>query len=272
MREIVVGRRRLFRLAALGLGAFAAGSLGGPASARLWPKRKPFYRRLPTVVLDPGHGGSDPGAIGPHGVYEKEITLATARRLWRLLRASRRFRVSMTRRGDQFLSLDERVRFARARRADLFLSIHADDLPDPAMRGASVYTLSAQASDRVAAALAKSENRGERVGGIDLGREPRDVAAALLDLAREETRNLSIRFADDLVASLARAVPLLERPLRSAGFVVLSAPDIPSSLVELGCLSNAIENRLLTERAHQTLLARALFVAIEHYSAHGTAV
>lgn len=272
MRDIVVGRRRLFRLAALWVGGFAADRLTRPAWARPWPKRKPFYRPRPIIVLDPGHGGSDPGAIGPHGVYEKDITLATARRVFRFLRTRHRFRVFMTRKSDKFVSLDARVRFARAHHADLFLSIHADDLPDPAMRGASVYTLSAKASDRIAAALARSENRGERLGGIDLGREPRDVRAALLDLAREETHNLSMLFASDLLASLARTTALLDRPLRSAGFVVLSAPDIPSALVELGCLSNPIGVRLLTERAHQIRLARALYFAILRYFERGTAV
>ncbi len=273
MREIVFGRRRLIQAAALGLGAFATGALSARASARLLlPQRKPPYRRSPIIVLDPGHGGKDPGAIGPNGVYEKDITLATARQLFWFLLATHRCRVFMTRERDVFVSLDERVLFARAHHADVFLSIHADALPDPAMRGASLYTLSAKASDRIAAALAKSENSGERVGGINLRREPRDVRAALLDLAQEETHNLSMRFASDLVASLARVTILLERPLRSAAFVVLSAPDIPSALVELGCLSNPLGDRLLSEPAHQILLARALFFGIERYLDRGTVV
>lgn len=272
MRNILVGRRRLFRLAALGFGGLAANALTKPARAWLLPKRKPFYRPKPIIVIDPGHGGSDPGAIGPHGVYEKNITLATARRLRRFLRATHRFHVLMTRTSERFVSLDERVRFARAHHADLFLSIHADDLPDRAMRGASVYTLSTKASDRIAAALAKSENRGERLAGIDLRREPRDVRGVLLDLAREEVHNLSVLFASDLLASLARATALLDHPLRSAGFVVLSAPDVPSALVELGCLSNLVGERLLRKRSHQIRLARALYFAILRYFAHGTPV
>jgi N-acetylmuramoyl-L-alanine amidase len=265
MREILVCRRRLFGLAALGLGAIAAGLIGSPAAARVGRKGMHRSRRLPTVVLDPGHGGSDPGAIGSDGIYEKEITLATARRLRLQLARTRRFRVLMTRNADEFVGLRRRVAFARAHRADLFLSIHADDLANAALRGASVYTLSAQASDRETAALARRENRGERLGGLHLRREPRDVGTVLLDLLRVEIHNLSVLFARDLVDCLARAVALLERPLRSADFVVLSAPDIPSALVELGCLSNAVEDRRLEQKAYQARLAEALFSAIERY-------
>ncbi len=272
MRETLLARRRLLGLAASGLAAVAAGGFTPPVWARVL--RKPWrpLRRLPIVVLDPGHGGSDPGAIAPDGTYEKDIVLETARRLRLGLLHTQRFHVFMTRDSDRFVGLRERVEFARAHRANLFLSIHADALADRAMRGASVYTLSAEASDREAAALAKSENRGERLGGVDLGRVPFEVRDVLLDLLREEMHNRSILFARDLVAALGRAVFMLERPLRSAGFVVLSAPDIPSALVELGCLSNPIEERLLEESGHQYRLAGALLLATERYFAGGSLV
>jgi N-acetylmuramoyl-L-alanine amidase len=180
------------------------------------------------------------------------------------------YRVVLTRSTDQFLPLRDRVAHARARQADLFLSIHADALPDTGLRGLSVYTLSVQASDREAAALAANENRADLVGGVKLSQQPRDVGNILLDLTRRETSNLSITLAHDLVTQLGRDVVLLERPQRSADFAVLTAPDIPSALVELGCLSNAAERRLLQQRSYQQRLARALVRAVDMYIAvHG---
>jgi N-acetylmuramoyl-L-alanine amidase len=135
------------------------------------------------------------------------------------------------------------------------------------MRGLSVYTLSDQASDRETAALATRENRDNFVAGINLSRQPRDIAPVLLDLARRQTNNRSLTLAHAVVAELGRAVPLLEKPHRAAGFAVLTAPDMPSVLVELGCLSNRVEERLLPQRAYQQRLAHALLRAIEDYFA-----
>jgi N-acetylmuramoyl-L-alanine amidase len=230
-------------------------------------KPTPPVRRVPTVVIDPGHGGADPGAISQDGVCEKDIVLATAREFARALAARLTYRVVMTRSTDEFLPLRDRVARARACQADLFLSIHADALPDTGVRGLSVFTLSAQASDREAAALAASENRADLVGGVKLSRQPRDVRNILLDLTRRETSNLSITLAHDLVDQLGREVVLLERPQRSADFAVLTAPDIPSALVELGCLSNPTEQRLLQQRAYQQRLARGLVRAVAAYFA-----
>ena len=151
--------------------------------------------------------------------------------------------------------------------AELFVSIHADALPDMEMRGLSVYTLSDQASDRATAALAIRENKDDFIAGIKLSRQRRDIAPILLDMARRQTNNGSLALAHAVVAELGRAVPLLERPHRSAGFAVLTAPDMPSVLVELGCLSNPIEERLLAQRAYQQRLARGLLRAIEGYFA-----
>jgi N-acetylmuramoyl-L-alanine amidase len=224
------------------------------------------------VVIDPGHGGVDPGAISPSGVYEKDIVLPTASEFARQLAVRRNFRVVLTRSIDEFLPLRERVARARAWKADLFLSIHADALPDADIRGLSVFTLSAQASDREAAAFAISENRADLVGGVNLSRQPRDVGSILLDLTRRQTTNLSMALARNLVTQLGREVVLLDRPQRSADFAVLTAPDIPSVLVEIGCLSNPAEERLLQQRAYQQKLARGLTRAVEAYFAAPGAV
>jgi N-acetylmuramoyl-L-alanine amidase len=264
MPDKICDRRRV--LGVLAFCAFA-GWRFEPVSAQPAGKRTVPVRRAPTVVIDPGHGGADPGAISQDGVYEKEIVLATAREFARALAARRTYRVVLTRSADEFLPLRERVARARACKADLFLSIHADALPDTGVRGLSVFTLSAQASDREAAALAVSENRADLVGGVNLSRQPRDVGKILLDLTRRETSNLSITLARDLIAQLGREAVLLDRPWRSADFAVLTAPDIPSALVELGCLSNTAERRLLQQPAYQQRLARGLVRAVVAYFA-----
>ena len=217
------------------------------------------------IVLDPGHGGIDPGAIGYSGVYEKEIALATAHDVARRLQATRRYQVKMTRTDDEFIHLEDRVAFARAHGADLFLSIHADALPEAGVRGASVFTLSEKASDKEAAELAASENKADLIGGVDLSRHEPVVSEILFDLARRQTNNLSIRLARNLVAELGREVRMLNNSHRSAGFVVLKAPDIPSALVELGCLSNRVEDGLLQQGPYQRKLAGSLVRSINDY-------
>jgi N-acetylmuramoyl-L-alanine amidase len=268
MAGFLCARRDMLRLLACcgaARGEFVSASV--PFPAWLMPQRKPTPPLPnPVIVIDPGHGGIDPGAIAPDGVYEKNIVFPTAVDLAGLLLATHRFRVFLTRRQDEFVPLPERVARARAWHADLFMSIHADTLPNKAMRGLSVFTLSAQASDRDAAALAQSENR-EIVDGINLKYQSQDVGDVLLDLARRQTGNLSVALARDVATVLGREVALLENPQRSANFVVLTAPDIPSVLVELGCLSNPIEERLLQQSAYQERLARGLAQAVEMYFA-----
>ena len=274
MHDIGFARRAALRLLAGAAATACAPAMAwaqppGRGGARPAPPGhgKPRRRYLPMIVIDPGHGGIDPGAVAPSGVFEKNIVYPTASDLARQLAATRRFRVALTRGPDEFVPLRERVAHARALHADLFVSIHADALPDKAMRGLSVFTLSATASDREAAALADSESR-DVVGGVRLSREPREVGAVLIDLARRQTDNLSVELAGHIVAALGHAVVLLERPQRSADFAVLTAPDIPSALVELGCLSNPAEERLLQRPAYQQRLARGLALAIEGYFAH----
>ena len=256
-----IDRRSLLRL----LGGVAAAAAVLDAAPALAQSRTKVNPKAYLVLLDPGHGGIDPGAIGRSGVYEKDVALATARELARQLEATRRYRVRLTRRDDEFIPLSERVARARAAGGDLFLSIHADALPNAGMRGASVYTLSEQASDKEAAALAARENKADLIAGIDLSRHEPVVSEILIDLARRQTNNLSIRLARDLVSELGREVRLLANSHRSAGFVVLKAPDIPSALVEMGCLSNRTEEQLLQRPAYQRKLASSLVRSVNDY-------
>jgi N-acetylmuramoyl-L-alanine amidase len=271
MRDTTIARRALLALAAgIAICFWSADPAGSRTrSARRRPKAEiPQPKRKPRMVaLDAGHGGVDPGAISPRGIKEKTVTLALARELGRQLKASGRYRVVLTRRRDVLVKLRERVARARRHRAELFLSIHADALPEAETRGLSVYTLSEQASDREAAVLASRENRDDFVLGLKMSKQPPVIGAILLDLARRETNNRSLALAHAIVAEAGREVRLLPKPHRAAGFVVLSAPDIPSALVEVGCLSNPDEERLLPSPSHQRRLAQALLRAIDDYFA-----
>jgi len=252
---IAPDRRTILRVA--GAAALSLASRGALAAVVKRPK--------PLVMLDPGHGGADPGCISVTGTYEKDITLATARALAHDLEAGGHFRVKLTRNDDEYVPLGERVARARGAGADLMLSIHADALPDEHLRGASVFTLSEQASDRAAAALAARENRADFVAGVDLSRHAPEVSNILFDLARRETNNESIRLARDLVAELGRRVRLLNHSHRSAGFAVLKAPDIPSALVEIGCLSNREEEALLQSLPYQRKLTTGLMQSVSDF-------
>jgi len=224
----------------------------------------------PTIVLDPGHGGVDPGAVGVTGTHEKEITLAVARELRRQLEQTGRYRISMTRDDDVFVRLRDRIAIARQHSADLFISIHADSMGggNRETRGASIYTLSENASDNEAAALAARENRADIIAGVDLTRENRDVTSILIDLAQRETMNRSIVFARYLVGEMGREVQLLpQNPHRFAGFAVLRAPDTASVLIEMGYLSNAQDEMLLNRPHHRSKVAAGIVRAIDAYFA-----
>lgn len=226
----------------------------------------------PVVVIDPGHGGIDTGARGAGGEEEKEVVLQFARTLRDKLLASGRYRVAMTREDDSFVALADRVRFARENAADLLLSIHADSLSaDPfGVRGATIYTLSDRASDAEAERLAEKENRADIIAGVDLTEEPDDVAGILIDLARRETRVFSSRFAGTLVASVGKAIRLNKNPQRSAGFVVLKAPDVPSALLELGYMSSKEDLKLLLSQNWRDKAADAIVTSIDAYFAPRT--
>ncbi len=224
-------------------------------------------RGRPTIVIDAGHGGVDPGAIGISGIYEKTIALDAAKLLRDRLTATGRYRVLMTRDRDVFIPLRERVAFAQKAKADLFISVHADALRNRRVRGASIYTLSEKASDAVAQELAESENKADLIAGIDLSDQPPEVSNILLDLARRETMNVSSEFAEMLVKTIGSEARLLGNPHRFAGFVVLKAPDVPSVLVELGFLSNAHDERLLRQPQHRRRLAGLIAQAVDRWFA-----
>lgn len=221
----------------------------------------------PLIVLDPGHGGIDTGTKGLNGENEKEIVLAFAQGLRDKLTASGKYRVMMTREDDTFIPLNERVRFARQRNAALFVSLHADSLPkrEGQAEGATVYTLSENASDAEAARLAEAENRADVIAGVDLTAEPDDVANILVDLAQRETKTFSLQFARAAVNELKSTARLHKNPLKSAGFVVLRAPDVPSVLVELGYMSTKDDLKQLTSPAWRAKTGDALAQAIDSF-------
>jgi N-acetylmuramoyl-L-alanine amidase len=219
------------------------------------------------VVIDPGHGGIDPGAIGVSKTREKDVVLAFGLKLKRILEESGAVDVVMTRSDDRFLSLKERVQVARDNKADLFIAIHADIVRGQAARGATIYTLSEKASDAEAEALAHKENRADIIAGIDLEAENEDVTDILIELTQRESKIHSLVFAKKAVASMKTVTTFTGKPMRSAGFVVLKAPDVPSVLVELGYLSSREDERQLTSPAWQEKVAAAMARAVESYFA-----
>jgi N-acetylmuramoyl-L-alanine amidase len=250
------GRRGFARLA-LGL---AATGLGGAASARIIQKR-------PLVMIDPGHGGHDPGAIAPDGVYEKNITLATGLMLRSSLAATGRYRVEMTRTRDVFVTLEGRVAKAVSAKADLFIALHCDHLPSASLRGASVFTLSDKASDGLAADVASDENNADAFGGAGVSGVSPQVAGILASLETRATKLGSETLAQDIQQSFTGVVPLLPDPHRSANFAVLRDPSTPSTLLEMGCLTNPLDEALLKSPTHRRLMAERLTSAIDVYFA-----
>jgi N-acetylmuramoyl-L-alanine amidase len=234
------------------------------------PKRPPALQQQPEkplVVLDPGHGGVDPGAIGVGGTKEKDVVLAAAKLVAGRLEETGRYRVLLTRADDRFLKLRERVAIARRAKADLFLSLHANTAASPDAAGLSVYSLSETASDKIAAALAKLENRADIIAGVDLTGESDDAIPLLVGLARRETMNRSITFANGLLKASAGRLPLLGNAHRQAGFAVLKAPEVPSVLIELGFLSNADEEALIATGLHMDQVARSITAAVDGFFA-----
>lgn len=219
------------------------------------------------VVLDPGHGGIDSGAIGAGGTREKDVTLAFAGELRKALEAVPGVTVAMTRETDTFISLDERVRIGRQVNASLFVSLHADSVRQDYVRGATVYTISEKASDSVAAEIAESENLSDAIAGITYDDAEPGVADILVDLARQETLGFSVQFARLAVAHISKSARMIRNPHRYAGFRVLKAPDVPSVLVELGYLSNEQDEKLLTDPEWRGRLAVELAAAIGEFAA-----
>lgn len=218
------------------------------------------------IAIDAGHGGIDAGATGAATkTQEKEITLAFAKALFDRLKGEPGIEAFLVREGDEFLSLSERVTIARQRGAKLLISFHADTLRQSNIRGATVYTISDKASDRMAADLAERENLSDAVGGVSDSGEPAEVTDILLDLTRRETQAFSISMADSVVRSFEGQVALINNPHRYAGFRVLQAHDVPSILLELGFLSNKEDEKLLLDPAWRVKIADLLAAAIRRY-------
>ena len=251
-------------LAGLLVAALATPAMSQEAARRSAAADTPDRQRW-AVVLDPGHGGIDKGAVGSTGLEEKAVVLSIARIVRRFLRRDRRFRILLTRNDDRYVPLRERYEFARRHRAGLFVSIHADANPFVGQRGLSVHTLSARASDRLAARLAERVNRSDAIAGVDLRGAGRSVSSILLDLVRRETRAGSVRISSLIVRSARDRVRLLSKPQRSADFAVLRAPDVPSVLVELGFLTNAQDEELLRTMTYRKRLAAVIARAIAQY-------
>jgi len=220
------------------------------------------------IVLDPGHGGVDPGTVALGGRFEKNVVLEYALEIARLLEATNRYKVILTRKEDVFQPLRERVRIAHESAADLFISIHADSIADRNIRGGAVYTLSERGSDAEADALAAKENRSDVIAGIALEHHDEEVVSILIDLAQRETMNYGIRFANALVPQLTRhEVPMRIKPHRYAAFRVLKAPDVPSVLLELGYLTNREDEKFLLSSRARGAVARAIVEAVDKYFA-----
>ena len=219
------------------------------------------------IVLDPGHGGIDTGTKAPSGENEKALVLEFALMLRDKIEKLGKYRVAMTRTDDTFVPLSERVRFARGMKAALFVSIHADSIPrsEGEAQGAAVYTLSETASDAEAARLAEAENRADVIAGVDLTAEPNDVADILIDLAQRETKTFSVQFARTLVGELKNTARLHKHPLKSAGFIVLRAPDVPSVLIELGFVSTKDDLKQLMSPAWRLRTADSMVQAMDNF-------
>jgi N-acetylmuramoyl-L-alanine amidase len=275
MMDPPVPSRRSLLTSAVAVGFLLPAWLMRRAQAsRLRHPGAPHRARAPArhvVMLDPGHGGKDPGAIGVSGTYEKHVSLDTAFELRRQLEQTGLYRVVMTRESDQFIPLEDRVWRAQERGADLFVSMHADALTDHEVRGASVYTLARTASDAQTAQLARRENSADRFA-TGPRTEPPAVAAILDSLTLQETRIDSARMAHQVVGAFRAGIPLLPNPARHAEFAVLKAADIPSVLVEMGFMSNPADEAALRRPAHRVAVAAAMKRAVDIYFASAGAL
>ena len=219
------------------------------------------------IMIDPGHGGKDPGATGRRGILEKNVTLSVAKTLQNTLNKTGKYVAKLTRNCDKFLKLSKRVALARQAKADLFISLHADSHPRSDTRGLSVYTLSKVASDKEAEKLAIKENKADLIDGLDLNTESPEVANILIDLMKRESMNLSRKLANSLVSKLRRRVLLLRNTIRSANFAVLRTPDLPAVLIEMGYISNKQDEKLLTTTYYRQKLCDGIREAVDHYFA-----
>jgi len=227
---------------------------------------RPAANRLVTIVLDPGHGGEDPGAVGARGSYEKNVTLSIARRLKQKIDAEPSMRAVLTRDGDYFVPLQQRVTRARRVQSDLFVSIHADAFVRPDARGSSVFVLSESgASSSAARWLAQKENDADLIGGVNLAKQDGHLARTLLDLSQTATINDSLKLGKAVLNELGDINTLHKAHVEQAGFAVLKAPDIPSILVETAFISNPEEEQRLNDDDYQDKMANAILRGLRRY-------
>lgn len=250
--------------------ADANAAVAQPAAPAVAAKPAPANDPRPLIVIDPGHGGLDNGTqAGGGDVMEKNLVLAFGLALRDRIEKSGKYRVVMTRSDDTFIPLDDRSKVARTQGASLFVSIHADALPrhEGDAQGATIYTLSDKASDAQAERLAEAENKSDAIGGVNLTAEPTEVVDILIDLAQRETRTFSNRFARLLMGEMKNSARMHKHPLKSAGFRVLKAPDVPSVLVELGYVSNKGDLEHLVSDGWRTKTANSMALAIDAFFA-----
>jgi N-acetylmuramoyl-L-alanine amidase len=240
-----------------------------PEAVRPEPSRQladPRFDRLVTIAIDAGHGGEDPGARGPSGLIEKEVTLSIARRLKALVDAEPGLRAVLIRDDDYFIPLQGRTAKARSLRADLFVSIHADAFIKPDAAGSSVFVLSENGASSAAARwLAKRENDADLLGGVRIDQKDVHLARTLLDLSQTASIQDSIKLASHVLGELSQVNRLHKQAVEQAGFAVLKSPDIPSILVETAFITNPAEERKLADPAHQDQLARSILAGIKRY-------
>ncbi len=232
---------------------------------------KPKSRAKPVVMIDPGHGGIDPGAIGGSNLYEKTVVLLVAQQLKSALVATGRYKVVLTRQTDVFVSLDQRLKLSREHAPDLFISLHADSIDaknlTQVIRGASVYTLSERASDSLARLMAEKENASDLIAGLESsdGEGQDEVRSILIDLLKRETANFSADFSRTLVSKLGKAIPVSRDPMRAAAFKVLKQTGSPSVLVELGYMSNDDDEKLMKSESWQKQVSTSIAQAVDQY-------
>ena len=257
LRSVIVA----FGLLLLSVSTVSAGPRYFDDGKTPFPRLKPAAASAKIIVIDPGHGGRDPGAIGQKGTYEKTITTAAANELKALLDATGRYKVLLTRNSDIYVKHDDRLRFAREKQADLFISIHADSAPNSKTRGASIYTL----ADRAKGRSKRIVNNQNWIMDVDLSEQTDPVGDILVDLAQRKTENESEAFANVLLDNLDGKTRLVTNSHRRAGYYVLLAPDVPAVLFELGFLSNVQDEKLLKTKSHRMKMLRAVRLSIDEY-------
>ena len=228
--------------------------------------QQPAKLRDVIIAIDAGHGGDDPGAKGPSGVYEKNVVLKIAKSLAEVINKERGMRAVLIRKGDYYIKLRNRIEKAREYKADLFISIHADAFRDPKVRGSSVYVLSKKgASSEAAKWLAEKENSSDLIGGVSLENKDDLVASVLLDLSQTASLEASIDIADRILKGLRKVGKVHKRNVQSAPFAVLKSPDIPSILIETAFISNPIEEKKLTDSKHRKKMSNAILIGLKGY-------